>query len=143
MVMGVCVLLITTLISRIGTKNTFSFISGVAPADIIALNDEIEQVCRQRGTERALMRKMQIAMDSLCETVYEAAPEAQLQFVITYDPQQIRMHIESQNVVLAENLLEQENNNFEVCMMVLKHMFEDVKIRIDKGCLVIDLNADL
>ena len=82
-------------------------------------------------------------MDSLCEAAYESVPEAQLKFVITYDPQQIRMHIESQNVTVPDNMLEQDDNSFEVCMLVLKHMFEDVKARVDKGSLVIDLNADL
>lgn len=143
MVMGVCVLLFTTIISRIGTKKSFSFISGVAPADIIALNDEIEQICRQRGTERSLMKKMQIAMDSLCEAVNESAPEAQMQFFITYDPQQIRMRIESQGVSLPDDLLSSDGNSFEVCMIVLKHMFENVKARVEKGALVIDLQADL
>lgn len=146
MVMGVCVLLITTLLSRIGTKKVFSFVSGVAPMDIIALNEEIENVCRQRGAERALMRKMQISMNSLCEGIYEAAPKALLQFTITYDPQQIRLHIESQNTTLPEDMLEEKDgfdSNFQVCLMILGNMFDDVRARIANGAMVIDLSADL
>ena len=89
MVMGVCVLLITTLLSRIGTKKVFSFVSGTGPLDILALNEAIEDVCRQRGAERALMRKIQICVDSLCEGVHEMVPQEQLQFTITYVPSRL------------------------------------------------------
>lgn len=142
MVMGVCVLLLTTLLSRIGAKKVFAFISGVSPIDIIALNEEIENTCKQRGTERALMRRMQIALDSLCEGVYEMDPKAKLQFTISYDHQQIKIHIESQDGQFPQELTESEDT-FSVSMMMLNRMFDDVRVRINKGMLVVDANTDL
>ena len=146
MVMGVCVLLLTTLLSRIGVKKEFSFISGVSPVDIIALNDEIENTCRERGTERALMRKMQISIDSLCEGVYEIMPTAQLQFVITYDNQQIKIHIKSQEAVFPEHVRDVQEDcsgTFEVSLMMLKNMFGDVRVKVQKGSLIVDVCDDL
>lgn len=143
MVMGVCVLLITTLPSRIGTKKVFSFTTGVGPLDIIGMNEEIEKVCRQRGTERALMRKMQISLNSLCEGLYETAPETQLTCTITYDPQQIRLHLESKNAVIPEEFEAWEDGTFGVTLMILNNMFETVKVRREDGRLTVDLSADL
>ena len=146
MVMGVCVLLITTLLSRIGVKKVFSFVSGVSPLDIIALNEEIENTCKERGADRALMRKMQISIDSLCEAVYEIMPQAQLQFVIRYDPQQIKIHIESGEAVFPADMKkpqEEMDGTLDVSMMILKNMFDDVRLRGEKGRLVVDMNADL
>ena len=146
MVMGVCVLLITTLLSRIGTKKVFSFVSGTGPLDILALNEAIENVCRQRGAERALMRKIQICIDSLCEGVHEIAPQVQLQFTITYDPQQIKLHIETEEAILTEGQADFEDSatsTFGVTRMILENMFDTVSIKNNGGVLVVDLSADL
>lgn len=146
MVMGVCVLLITTLLSRIGAKKTFAFRAGVSPMDIFALNNEIEDVCRARGVERDLMRRLQISIDSMCEGVHEIQPEAQLQFTISCDRQQIRLHIESRGADFAGDALgeaEGMNGVLDVSLMMLRNMFDGVRARIAKGTLVIDLNADL
>lgn len=146
MVMGVCVLLLTTLLSRIGVKKVFSFISGVSPLDIIALNDEIENTCKERGTERALMRKMQISIDSLCEFVYEMAPNARLEFVIRYDNQQIKIHIQSKEAVFPEHVKdpqEEGSSTFAVALMMLRNMFGDVRVRVAKGSLIVDVCDDL
>lgn len=143
MVMGVCVLLVTTLLSRIGTKKVFTFSVGVGPLDIVAMNEEIEKVCRQRGTERALMRKMQISLNSLCEGLYEASPETVLECTITYDPQQIKLHLESKNATLPNGFEDGEEGTFGVTMMILRNMFETVKVRRERSQITIDLNADL
>lgn len=146
MVMGVCVLLLTTLLSRIGVKKVFSFVSGVSPMDIIALNDKIENTCKERGAERALMRKMQISIDSLCEGVYEMMPSAQLEFVINYDNQQIKTHIQSKEAIFPEHvqdLQEDCSGTFEVPLMMLKNMFSEVRVRVSKGALIVDVCDDL
>ena len=143
MVMGVCVLLVTTLLSRIGTKKVFTFSVGVGPLDIVAMNEEIEKVCRQRGTERALMRKMQISLNSRCEGLYEASPETVLECTITYDPQQIKLHLESKNATLPNGFEDGEEGTFGVTMMILRNMFETVKVRRERSQITIDLNADL
>lgn len=146
MVMGVCVLLITTLLSRIGTKKVFSFETGTGPLDIIAMNDEIESVCRQRGAERSLMRTIQISLDSFCEALHEAAPAAELAVTISYDPQQVRLHLESRGAGMESALNAEEDmelSTFDVSMMILRNMFDEVKAKPLKGELCVDLNKDL
>ena len=141
MVMGVSVLLITTLLSRIGTKKVFSFETGVGPMDIVVLNDEIENVCRERAAERSLMRRLQISVDSLCEGMYEIDSQAKLHFTITYDPQQIRLHIESREALVEENAL--DGGTLDISMMMLRNMFDGVGAKVHQGMLILDLNADL
>lgn len=143
MVMGVLILLFTTLLSRIGTKKEFSFVTGVGPLDIISMNDQIESICRQRGTERTLMRRIQISANSLCEGISELAPDAELSFSIRYDPMQIRLHIESRNTVLPDTVPEGADDSFQVTRMILDNMFDEVKIRMQNGSIHLDMNADL
>lgn len=145
MVMGVCVLLLLTLLSRIGSQKVFSFIVGTSPRDIIALNEEIEHVCRERTVEKSLMRKLQISMDSLCESLCEIDPKARLHFTVKYDQQQLKLHIESRDCVLADETLrrELEDGTLAVTMMMLRNMFDDVHIKTSGGMLTVSLNADL
>jgi len=146
MVMGVCVLLLTTLLSRIGMKKVFSFISGVSPLDIVALNEEIENTCRQRGTERALMRRMQIAIDSLCEGIYELAPGAQIRYVISYDAQQLKIHMESECAVFKAEALAADDaldRTLDVSLMIIRNMFDEVRVKNRNGVLTIDMSHDL
>ena len=142
MVMGVCVLLITTLLSRIGARKVFSFVAGVGPMDIVALNDEIEKVCRERAVERKLMRRLQVCVDSLCEGVYEIDAKAQLHFTIRYDQQQIKLHITSRDAAIPENVLG-SGGTLDIAMMMLKNMFDDVDAKAARGALTVNLNADL
>ena len=146
MVMGVCILLITTLISRIGTKKVFSFIAGVKSTDILALNDEIENVCKEHAVDRKLMRRIQIAIDSLCEAVCEIAPESRLQYTVRYDRQQIKMHIENHESDLPAFTIGAEDasdTTLDVTMMILQNMFDDVRIQSADGKMILDLCADL
>ena len=146
MVMGVSVLLITTLLSRIGTKKVFSFVSGTGPLDILALNEAIENVCRQRGAERSLMRKLQICADSLCESVFEVNPGTQLQFTVIYDPQQVKLHIETLEASFPAGPEETEDpaaDTLAMSRMILNNMFDSVSIKTCSGNLVVDLQMDL
>ena len=145
-VMGVIVLLITTIATRIGTKKVFSFESSVSPSNIMALNEEIEKVCSQKGTERRLMRKIQISVDSLCESIYEVAPKSMVKFTIRYDPQQLHIHAETRGGVIKQTDLNPDGateGSFSICMMVLDNIYDTVKTRIADGNLTLDLSVDL
>ena len=146
MVMGVIVLLITTIATRIGTKKVFSFESAVSPSNIMVLNEEIEKVCCQKGTERSLMRKIQISVDSLCESIYEVAPGATVKITIRYDPQQLHICAESRGGVIEQADLNTESateGSFYICMMILENIYDTVKTRISDGNLIVDLSLDL
>ena len=89
------------------------------------------------------MRKMQISMDSLCEGVYELAPECRLKFTISYDRQQMCIRLESQNVYFGEDILSAENGTLDVSMMILNNMFDEVTPKVNNGTLTISMKADL
>lgn len=145
MVMGVCVLLITTLLSRIGAKKVFTFCAGVSPLDIITLNDEIEKVCKERAVERSIMRKLQISLAGLCEGVYDMDPACKLQFTVKYDQQQLKLHMESQQDNFPQNTFQsdEEDGVLDISMMILRNMFDDVRAKVSDGKLIMDFNADL
>jgi NCS2 family nucleobase:cation symporter-2 len=143
MVMGVAILMITTLLSRIGANKKFTFITGVTVADIPALNKELESICKQWGTEREVLRKLEISLDGLCEAVAEMDPKANLFFKVVYDELQLKLHIESRDCVL-QNPEDSDNvTTLEVSLMMLNNMFDNVKTKWDDGTIVIDMEVDI
>ena len=143
MVMGVAILMITTLLSRIGANKKFTFITGVTVADIPALNKELESICKQWGTEREVLRKLEISLDGLCEAVAEMDPKANLFFKVVYDELQLKLHIESRDCVL-QNPEDSDNvTTLEVSLMMLNNMFNNVKTKWDSGTIVIDMEVDI
>jgi hypothetical protein len=143
MVMGVAILMITTLLSRIGANKKFTFITGVTVADIPALNKELESICKQWGTEREVLRKLEISLDGLCEAVAEMDPKANLFFKVVYDELQLKLHIESRDCVL-QNPEDSDNvTTLEVSLMMLNNMFDNVKTKWDSGTFIIDMEVDI
>jgi NCS2 family nucleobase:cation symporter-2 len=143
MVMGVAILMITTLLSRIGANKKFTFITGVTVADIPALNKELESICKQWGTEREVLRKLEISLDGLCEAIAEMDPKANLFFKVVYDELQLKLHIESRDCVL-QNPEDSDNvTTLEVSLMMLNNMFDNVKTKWDSGTFIIDMEVDI
>ncbi len=143
MVMGVAILMITTLLSRIGANKKFTFITGVTPVYIPALNKELEKICKQWGTEREVLRKLEISLDGLCEAVAEMDPKANLFFKVVYDELQLKLHIESRDCVL-QNPEDSDNvTTLEVSLMMLNNMFDNVKTKWDSGTFIIDMEVDI
>lgn len=99
------------------------------------------------AAQRSLVRrKIQISVDSLCEGVFEVAPNAQLQFTIVYDPQQVKLHIETVDASFPDRQAGFEDpaaDTLEVTRMILNNMFDSVSIKTADGKLVVDLEADL
>jgi NCS2 family nucleobase:cation symporter-2 len=143
MVMGVAILMITTLLSRIGANKKFTFITGVTVADIPALNKELESICKQWGTEREVLRKLEISLDGLCEAVAEMDPKANLFFKVVYDELQLKLHIESRDCVLQSSSDSDSISTLEVSLMMLNNMFDNVKTKWDDGTIVIDMEVDI
>ena len=92
------------------------------------------------------MRRMQIAIDSLCEGIYELAPDAQIRYVISYDAQQLKIHMESERAVFkadthaADDALDSTLN---VSLMIIRNMFDEVRVKNRNGVLTIDMSHDL
>lgn len=143
MVMGVAILMITTLLSRIGANKKFTFITGVTPAYIPALNKELEKFCKQWGTEREVLRKLEISLDALCEAIAEIDPKANLFFRVVYDELQLKLHIESRDCVLQSPDDSDNITTLEVSLMMLNNMFDNVKTNWGVGTLVIDMEVDI
>ena len=143
MVMGVVILMLTTLLSRIGANKKFTFITGVTAGDIPALNKELETICKQWGTEREVLRKLEISLDALCEAIAEMDPKAKLFFKVVYDQLQLKLHIESKDCVL-QNPEDSDNvTTLEVSLIMLNNMFDNVKTKWDAGALTIDMEVDI
>lgn len=146
MVMGVGALLITTLFCRIGTHRKFEFTSGVSAVEVAALDEKLETVCREWGTERILFRKLQMSLDGLSEGLYERSPEIGLKFSIRYDNLQIKLHVESTNAGLSQEEtdgLEWKTSSLQIALSMLPNLFENVRTRFSEGEIVIDMNEDI
>lgn len=144
MVMGVGVLLITTLLARIGTKRSFSFTTGVDAESIPLLNEEIDAVCRQWCVDRKLLQKLQIGLDGLCEGLQEQEPGTRLQFLLRYDQSQIRLHIETQEAAIdASALNEDALTSLSLSITMLRNMFDNVHVSLKNGTLLLDVDADV
>jgi len=145
MVMGVAVLLITTLLGKIGTKRTFDFTTGVGAEDVVELNAQITKICNEWCTERILVQKLQIGLDALCEGFYEEDPAAQLKFRIRYDQLQIKLDVKAENVVLSEDITSDEPSftTLGISLSMVRNMFDNVQVSSANGSVSIHMNADV
>lgn len=146
MVMGMCVLLLATVAGHIGEKKTFVFESSVLPSDIIELNEEIENICRYRGAERGLVRKMQISLDSLFEGIYDVMPEARLRITVKFDWYLLHICVESRECLFPEAFLtpgDKSAEDFEVCMMILNRIYDSVRTENKDGKFFAEMKVEL
>ena len=144
MVMGVCVLLISTLLAKIGTKRKFSFITGVDSKSIPVFNEEIEDICRQWGMERKFFQRLQIGLDAVCEGVEELNPNGKLHFDVMYNQMQVKLHIETHDTELEESSVSEDSfTSLSISIMMLRNMFESVKMNFKDGKLIIDVSVDV
>lgn len=146
MVMGVCVLLVTTLLGRIGTKKKYDFVTGVNASDVRALNKEMETVCRSWGADHVLLRKLQMGLNALAEGIYEEAPGTRLHVSIRYDGLQVKLHLETADSPLVENLTghgEDDISSLSIALMMLPNLFDQVRTKWEKDTLYIDMESDM
>ena len=144
MVMGVCVLLITTLLTRLGTRRRFSFETGVDSRSIPLLNKQIEEICRQWCVEREVLQKLQIGLDGLCEGLEEHTPGTQLAFNLMYDQLQVKLQIRTENAQLEEADFEEAAlTSLSLSITMLRNMFDNVRLSIENGAMVLYVDADV
>ena len=144
MVMGVGILLITNSLGKIGTKRQMEFTTGTDTEDVKEVNARIARICEEWCTEKDLVQKLQISMDALMEGFYEHNPYTQLSFKIWYDQLQIKLDVKSENIELTEKDWAEDNfTTLSVSLMMLRNMFDNVKIsQVDKSVLI-HLDADI
>ena len=144
MVMGVGILLITTLLGKIGTKRQTEFTIGTDTDDVKEANVQIAQICEEWCTEKDLVQKLQISMNAIMEGFHEHNPQTQLHFKIWYDQLQIKLDVKSENVELTEKDWSEESfTTLSVSLMMLRNMFDNVKIsQVDKSVLI-HVDADI
>ena len=144
MVMGVCVLLITTLLTRIGTRRRFSFETGVDSRSIPMLNKQIEEICRQWCVEQKVLQKLQIGLDGLCEGLYEHSPETRLSFTLMYDQLQVKLQIRTEQVQLeAADFEESVLTSLSLSITMLRNMFDNVRLSVEDGAMTLYVDADV
>ena len=143
MVMGVCMLLVTSLLSRIGTRRTYRFVTGVHADEVRALNEELGNVCRRWGTRRTVTRNLQMSLSALCEGIYEQSADARVHVEIRLDRLDLRLHTETEEAVLTEPQGETAVSALSIALSMLENMFDDVRVKWKNGGLIIDLDEDM
>ena len=111
------------------------------PDDISALDEQMENIFKQWRIERTFCRKMQIALDALCEGICAQNDKTVLHITFAYDAMQMKVHIETSDPIHADAA--EENQDYSIAMMVLKNIFDTVKVRDEQHSLHIDLVGDL
>lgn len=148
MVMGVGVLLFTTLLGKIGTKKKFNFTCGVSNQDVIDLNKEIHIICEEWCTDKDLQTRLKVGLNALCEGFYEEDKDTEMDFVITYDQLQVKLNIRvtnSRTVELPgankdEDIL---SSSLLVAEMMVRNMFDKVTFTRQNDAIIIYLDADV
>ena len=144
MVMGVGILLITTLLGKIGTKRIVEFTTGTGTEDVKDLNKQIAKVCEEWCTEKELLQKLQISLDSIMEGFHELNPQTELRFKVWYDQLQVKLDVKSDNVEITESDWSEESlTSLSVSLMMLRNMFDNVKISQDGKSVMIHVDADI
>ena len=144
MVMGVCVLIIITLIGKIGARKKYTFVTGSAAEDVKALDQELKRVCGEWGTDRMLCRKLQISLGALCEGLYEMDADTRLRLTLSYDGLQIRMQLQTEGGRIEKPSPEAEDlSALAIALSMLPNMFDHVRSDIRDGILTASMDADL
>lgn len=144
MVMGVGILLITTLLGKIGTKKVEEFTTGTDPDDIKEMDKKIAKICEEWCTERELVQKLQISLNSIMEGFHEHNPQIQLKFKVWYDQLQIKLDVKSDIVEIKEEDWSEESlTSLSVSLMMLRNMFDNVKISQVEKSVLIHVDADI
>ena len=144
MVMGVCVLLITTLLTRLGTRRSFSFVTEVDHRSIPLLNKQIEEICRQWCVERKVLQKLQIGLDGLCEGLEEHSPGTQLAFTLMYDQLQLKLQIRTEGARLEKTDFDETAlTSLSISITMLRNMFDNVRLSIDNGAMILHVDTDV
>ena len=144
MVMGVCMLLITTLLTRLGTRRRFTFVTGVDHHSIPLLNRQIEEICRVWCVEQRVLQKLQIGLDGLCEGLEEHSPGAQLAFSLMYDQLQVKLQIRTEHAKLEKADFEESAlTSLSLSVTMLRNMFDNVRLSVEDGAMVLHVDADV
>lgn len=144
MVMGVGILLLTTLLGKIGTKRKFEFVTGVKAEDVKEVNARIAKVCEEWCTERDLVQKLQIPLDALIEGFCEENSDTRLHFKVWYDQLQIKLDVRTENMEISEEAYSEEKfTSLTVAIMMIQNMFDNVKITHADKSVLIHMDADI
>lgn len=144
MVMGVGILLITTLLGKIGTRRIVEFTTGTDTEDVKDVCSKISKVCQEWGTERDLIQKLQISLSSIMEGFHEHNPQIQLKFKVWYDQLQVKLDVKSDNVEITEDDWSEESlTSLSVSLMMLRNIFDNVKISQVEKSVLICVDADI
>ncbi len=147
MIMGVIVLMVTTLFCRIGTHKKFEILTEIDATGVKALNEQIDNVCCKWNTQLAMTRQIKAALNAVCEGVFEQDGNAKLRCVIRYDTLQVKMHIETDEIgeVDAENItvLPSEPTSLSIALAMLPKLFDNVNVKWKDGALIADMSEDI
>ena len=105
---------------------------------------EIAKICEEWCTERDLVQKLQISLNAIMEAFHEHNPQTQLKFKIWYDQLQIKLDVKSDKVEITQEDWSEENlTTISVSLMMLRNMFDNVKITQVEKSVLIHVDADI
>lgn len=145
MIMGVIILIITSLLTRIGTKKKFNFTTGSNHNDIINLNKELEGVCKQWVTERKVLTNLQVCLDGLLEGLYEINTDTKSNIVVMYDQIQLKLRLESLDTKIKEddvNIIE-KTTSLSIAINTLRNVFDNVNVKVKDDKLYVNVDLDV
>ncbi len=144
MIMGVLVLMITTLFCRLGTHKKFEMLTEIDAYGVQALNEQIDNVCCKWNTQLAMTRQIKMALNAVCEGVFEQNKNTKLRCVIRYDNLQVKVHIETDEIGMEE-IIESaaEPTSMSIALAMLPKLFDNVNVKWKSGALIADMSEDI
>jgi len=146
MVMGTLVLLLMTLLMRIGRKKRIRFSTAMDADALPELNRQIAAACREWSAPKALCQKLQIGLDAVSEGLFALGVDSGLDVEIVYDELQIRLRLECSHPLLAGLTLEdgpEPAGVLGVALLMLRNMFDNVQGKVQEGRASFTIDADL
>lgn len=142
MIMGVCVLLITTLFGRIGSKSKYIINTGVSAQQVQELDKEILSVCKTWCLDHSLCQKILLSLDGICEGLYEEYKDGKLNIEMSYDGLQLnlKLHSDTNNSI---NYNEDNLSSLSIAIKMLPNMYDSHTIENDNNELSIKLVSDI
>ena len=146
MVMGTLVLLLMTLLMRIGRKKRIRFATAMDADAVPELNRQITAACQEWSAPKALCQKLQIGLDAICEGLFALGVDSELNVEIVYDELQIRLRLDCSHPLLSGVSLEEGDESgcvLGVAMMMLRNAFDNVRAKVEDGQAWFEIDTDL
>lgn len=93
---------------------------------------------------KKLVQKLQIPLDAVMEGFYDQNPDTVLKFKIWYDQLQLKLDIKTNSINKKDDITSEESfTTLSVALMMIKNMFDNVKVEQTDNEIFIHMDADI